>query len=114
MAGGDRTGPNGMGPLTGRGAGYCAGNQVPGYMQSAPGRGFGSGFGRGFGFGRGRGWRNWFQAAGVPGWLQAPAAGYQPPELPPDTEKQMLSSQVDTLQKQLEAVNKRLAELEEK
>ena len=54
MPGGDRTGPNGMGPMTGRGAGYCAGYQVPGYTNPVGSRGFGA-FGRGRGMGRGRG-----------------------------------------------------------
>ena len=48
MPDGDRTGPTGGGPQTGRGLGYCADNDQPG-------RGFGRGFGR---RGRGRGWRN--------------------------------------------------------
>jgi len=30
MPGGDGTGPAGMGPMTGRAAGYCAGYPVPG------------------------------------------------------------------------------------
>lgn len=80
---GDGTGPAGMGPMTGRAAGLCAGYPVPGYMNPVVGRagfygagygmpysgygmpyggrvnpwlrrGFGFGFGRGFG--RGRGW----------------------------------------------------------
>lgn len=59
MPGGDGTGPLGMGPMTGRGAGYCAGNDVPGYANAIPGgfggRGRGMGFGRGRGFGRGLG-----------------------------------------------------------
>lgn len=58
---GDRTGPWGLGPMTGRGMGYCAGFPVPGFMNPGYGfgRGFGSGrgFGRGLGLGRGRGWR---------------------------------------------------------
>ncbi len=33
MPRGDRTGPSGMGPMTGRGMGYCAGFDRPGYMQ---------------------------------------------------------------------------------
>jgi hypothetical protein len=33
MPRGDGTGPGGMGPMTGRAAGYCAGYNVPGYMQ---------------------------------------------------------------------------------
>ncbi len=49
MPRGDRTGPWGAGPMTGRAAGYCAGYPVPGFMNPIPG------FGRGFGFGRGRG-----------------------------------------------------------
>lgn len=72
MPRGDRTGPMGQGPMTGRGAGYCAGFNAPGYANPVPRaglglrRGFGRGFtnsptysgaGRGFrgGFGRGRG-----------------------------------------------------------
>jgi hypothetical protein len=38
MPRGDGTGPAGMGPMTGRGAGYCAGNDAPGYMNPAGGR----------------------------------------------------------------------------
>ena len=38
MPGGDRTGPAGFGPMTGRAAGYCAGYTVPGYMNPIPGR----------------------------------------------------------------------------
>ena len=69
MPRGNRTGPMGMGPMTGRGAGYCAGYPVPGYMNPA------GGFGRGFGVspgggGRGRGYRNMFYATGMPGWAR--------------------------------------------
>jgi len=35
---GDGTGPAGLGPMTGRAAGYCAGYGVPGYMNPLPGR----------------------------------------------------------------------------
>jgi len=55
---GDGTGPQGMGPMTGRGAGYCTGAGRPGFMNSVLGRiwpGFQRGFGRGMGRGRGRG-----------------------------------------------------------
>jgi len=76
MPGGDGTGPAGLGPMTGRAAGYCAGYSVPGYMNPIPGRGY---FGRGyFGWGRGfygrggaRGRRNWYYATGLPGWVRA-------------------------------------------
>lgn len=47
MPRGDRTGPAGLGPVTGRRAGYCAGYGMPGYTNNAvgSGRGFGSGYG---------------------------------------------------------------------
>ncbi len=59
---GDRTGPAGLGPMTGRAAGYCAGYSVPGYMNPIYGRApYGGyyGVGRGGyprGGGRGRAW----------------------------------------------------------
>ncbi len=54
MPGGDRTGPSGLGSMTGRGLGYCAGYDMPGYtrglgMSRAGGRGRGMGYGRGYG-----------------------------------------------------------------
>lgn len=59
MPRGDKRGPEGAGPMTGRALGYCAGNNQPGFtVNSAPqgaGRGFRNGAGRGPGFGRGRG-----------------------------------------------------------
>jgi len=39
MPGGDRTGPMGQGPMTGRAAGYCTGSPTLGSMNPAPGRG---------------------------------------------------------------------------
>jgi len=47
---GDGTGPRGMGPMTGRGAGYCAGFGRPGFANPIRGR-------RWFGFGSGRAYR---------------------------------------------------------
>jgi hypothetical protein len=47
MPGGNGTGPNGAGPMTGRGAGFCTGNEA-----LARGRGPGRGFGMGAGGGR--------------------------------------------------------------
>lgn len=117
---GDGTGPQGMGPMTGRAAGYCAGYSVPGYMNPIPGRGFGMGFGRG----RGRGWRNWYNATGMPGWARAasgmPAFGgvvppYPPayaPEPTPQEEAEMLKGQADFLKKQLDDIQNRISTLE--
>lgn len=52
MPRGDGTGRSGSGPMTGRGLGYCAGFDMPGYMNGR-GRflGRGRGFGRSFGYG---------------------------------------------------------------
>jgi len=54
MPGGDKTGPMGQGSRTGRGMGYCAGFNQPGFMTGFPG---GMGLGRGMGRGRGMGVR---------------------------------------------------------
>ena len=67
MPGGDRKGPRGGGPKTGRGLGYCAESDQPGYAASRPFQRLGLGFrrgrcGRSGGFGRGRGGRNRFSA----------------------------------------------------
>jgi len=127
MPRGDGTGPMGMGPMTGRAAGFCAGYGVPGYMNPIPGRGFGIGFGRGRGFwgrgvaGGGRGWRNMFYATGLPGWMRFgwgwPAAGAAYPGAPataptPEAEKNFLKGHAEALKAQLDEIKKRLEELE--
>lgn len=43
MPGGDKTGPQGEGPQTGRQAGYCSGNEDAGYSEAGFGR---PGYGR--------------------------------------------------------------------
>ncbi len=61
----DETGPRGLGSMTGRGAGYCAGYDVPGYVDNRgmcralgrSGRDFECGLGRRRGTGLGRGLR---------------------------------------------------------
>ena len=108
MPGGDRTGPMEMGPMTGRGAGYCAGYTSPGFNNDpAWGRSFGAGFGRG-----GRGRRNMFYATGQPGWMRSGgyAMPYQKPD--PEIEKQALKSQAEALQSNIDLIKKRLSELE--
>ncbi len=122
MPGGDRTGPRGLGAMTGRAAGYCAGFDVPGRANPAVGRGLGMGFGKGGGaWGRsfgGRGRRNMFFATGHPGWARfggyATPYGYAAPfQAPnPELEKQALKGQAEALQEELELVRKRLDELE--
>jgi len=126
MPAGDRTGPMGAGPRTGRGAGYCSGYSVPGYANPIPGRGLGMGRYRGWGGGQGRGWRwrNWYYATGQPGWARfgyapawgaPPAAAYGPYPAPPSREQEaeFLKTQAEWLQGQLDAISQRVAELEQ-
>ena len=116
---GDGTGPQGLGPMTGRGAGYCAGYGVPGYLNPFGGRYFRRHWGIGW-FGRGRGWRNWARATGLPGWWRAsiglPAFGgqiYPPygPELTSDQEKEILTQELKDLKEEIKAIEKRLGDL---
>jgi hypothetical protein len=118
MPAGDGTGPRGMGPMTGRGAGYCSGYGVPGYANPVRGRGFG------MGWGRGRGWRTGYYATGLPGWARfgyAPGWGapptwaYGPYAAPPmpEQEVELLKGQAEWLKEQLEAISQRIAELEQ-
>ena len=65
MPGGGRTGPIGLGPMTGRAAGYCAGF---GALSLNPS--YGLGF-WGWGRGHGRGRRHRLYAAGFTGWPPA-------------------------------------------
>jgi hypothetical protein len=126
MPAGDRTGPTGMGPMTGRGAGYCAGFGMPGYANPVPGRGLGMRWGRGRGgsWGRGRGWRHWYYATGLPGWARSgyapawsapPTWAYDPYAAPPTREQEagFLKTQAEWLKEQLDAISQRIAELEQ-
>jgi hypothetical protein len=133
MPAGDGTGPLGMGPMTGRGAGYCAGYGVPGFINPLPRRGFGMGWGRGWrgGWGRGWRWRHQYYATGMPGWARfgyapawdvPPAAGFGPstssgqaPYPAPPTREQeaeALRAQAEWLKQQLDTISQRIAELE--
>lgn len=123
MPAGDRTGPMGAGPMTGRGMGICAGYGVPGYMNSGFGRGFGGGRGRGFGMGGGGyGWRHRYYATGRPGWVRD--YSYHRYPVNPDYEAESLLNADDEIvylkqeskrfERILKDVNKRLDELQSK
>ncbi|MGB2705851.1 MAG: DUF5320 domain-containing protein [Candidatus Omnitrophota bacterium] len=126
MPGGDGTGPAGMGPMTGRAAGYCAGYPMPGYANPIPGRGWGMGRGfgrgRGWGRGRGRGWGRGFgwgaaypYAYGYPyqGDPYGGYAGYQyGAEVAPQEEAKMLKEQAKAMQDEIKAINEHIKELE--
>jgi len=92
MPRGDGTGPAGAGPMSGRGAGYCAGFDVAGF-------GCNRGFGNGMGLGRGR--RNFGNSAQ----MQPRSA-----PLPADVSNELLQRQAEALQNQLDAIKRRLDE----
>ncbi len=114
MPRGDRTGPWGSGPMTGRAAGYCAGYPVPGFVNPTPGfgrgwrRGLGRGFGRGWGRGFGRGW--WWYTTQYqrpyPPIMYSPVPprhpyAYPPVAQPPSPEQEVAS--LENYKKDLEA-----------
>lgn len=117
MPRGDRTGPAGMGPMTGRAAGYCAGYSAPGFMNPIGFRGYS-------GRGGGRGWRHWYYATGVPGWARAglsyPAqSGFVGPNVPytaqgvtAEQELQGLKQEAEYFQNALGEIKKRIEQLE--
>ena len=114
MPGFDQTGPMGAGPMTGGTRGRCnpaTDGNIPAY---AGGYGYGRGLGlrRGFrgGYGPGRGRRRGY-GRGY-GWYP-PAAG---PAYSIDAagEINMLKADADDMQKSLNAINKRIEELESK
>ncbi|MFW6390061.1 MAG: DUF5320 domain-containing protein [Halanaerobiales bacterium] len=113
MPRGDGTGPVGRGPMTGRGAGYCAGFNVPGYMNAVPGRG------------RARAWRRGFARAGYVPMVHPQAtagASFGQPQgyygsaySTEETQKQELQYLKNTekaIAEDLEAVKNRIEELE--
>jgi hypothetical protein len=110
---GDGTGPMGMGPMTGRAAGFCAGYGMPGYMNPGFGRGFGRGF-WGRGRGGGRGWRRRAWAFGYPGWGYPVGPMAYGPAAAPSTEQELvaLKQQAEYMQGTLQEINERIKELE--
>ncbi len=123
MPRGNRTGPWGDGPMSGRGAGYCAGNDRPGFANSGRGYGRGMGFGQEFGRGRGMGYGpGRGQGRGQGRGMGYGGPGYREPdryipvyrEPSPDEEKKYLEDVVKDLEAELENVKTRINELAKK
>ena len=116
MPGFDGTGPMGAGPMTGGGWGNC---NPSGRYYGAPRYGLGRGFRGGFGRGRGA-WGRGFGRQGA----YAPAAGWYGPAygapygnpypMTPDDEMNMLRDEANGIKNELDAINKRIEELESK
>ena len=118
MPGFDGTGPVGMGSITGRDQGFCNPSRTaygptpvlrPGYR----GYGYGQGFGRGFGQGRS------FRGGFGPGFGQGRGygRGYGSPygtpyDMKPEDDVNMLKGEADAVKKELDAINKRIKDLE--
>lgn len=111
MPGGDRTGPLGYGPRTGRGAGYCAGYDAPGYANPWSAGGF-----RWPGRGGGRGHRNMYYATGLPFWARGGAVNYPPmvAQQDPESELNALKQQAEYFQNMLNGIQDRMSEIEAK
>jgi len=124
----DGTGPMGAGPMTGGARGSCN----PAYAGYGPRygggfgygrsygrgrgfrRGFGPGLGWGRGYGRGFGWREAYPAGG--GW-DGPAYGPYyggPYAMSSEDEMNRLKDEADMIKADLDAINKRMEELESK
>jgi hypothetical protein len=123
MPGGDRTGPLGQGPRTGRAAGFCADFEIPGYVNPGFSYRFGYGGGRGFRGGAGRGWRHRYYATGLPGWARpdrdyAPAWSWGHPSaqshMAPFDELKFLRSEAGRCEKALQEIRARIEEVERK
>ena len=113
MPRGDRTGPAGMGPMSGRAAGYCAGYNQPGFTNAAGGK-LGGGFGWGRGFG-GRGMGYGFGRGRYLGGYDYAYPPYANPAAPTrEQELDMLKNQADALNTQLKNIQDRMSDLESK
>jgi Spy/CpxP family protein refolding chaperone len=115
MPRGDGTGPMEMGPMTGHGAGLCAGRGIAGFASSGQGLGFGRGRG---GQGRGgRGRRNMFHATGLTGWQRAAmgdtAATGSDADIPTkQQEVEALKQQATSLAEMLDGIRQRIDKIE--
>lgn len=95
MPRGDKTGPQGAGPMTGKKAGYCAGNVRAGWQIPGSGRGGGA---------QRRGWR-----------FHAFPRDYRTTLAPKtDVSHKALKAEREVLRSQLEAIERELSELDAK
>ncbi|MBP9026141.1 MAG: DUF5320 domain-containing protein [Phycisphaerae bacterium] len=117
----DHTEPLGQGAKTGRGAGYCAGFRMPGYMNPLPGRGRWAADRSGPASGGGRGWRRRFYATGLTGWQRGGGRGcrgrafYRAADPPAPTREQQIAAlraDLQCLESSAEQLRQRIAALE--
>jgi len=105
MPGGDRTGPLGQGPMTGRRAGFCTGNNAPGYNNGPP-MGLGRGFGRGRGFRNRRFWNNYPEPTQYPAQERPIEPSYSL-----EQQKQQLEQSLQNLEEEIRQIKQRLTDI---
>lgn len=112
MPGGDRTGPMGQGPMSGRDAGYCVGSNQPGWTTAPMGGGRAWCGGRGGRRGWGRGARR-FQGNAPPSCDQT-ATTPEPlsPAIPSVTDEDSTEQKFNNLQKHVEELSQSLEKIE--
>lgn len=118
MPRGDRTGPGGFGPMTGRSMGYCAGFAGPGYAKPGAGWGFGYGRGRGMGHGIRAGWgpglrRGRGLGLGYGQGMPLPYGYSRGPWEYQGSPKEALEEEANFLKSQLDMIQGRLSEIED-
>lgn len=106
MPRGDRRGPDGLGAMTGRGMGFCAGYNTPGFINNAQGYGMGrrgiNRLGAGRGMGRGFGWRS------QPVYPAFPTE----PTYSKEQELEILKNQAEAMKASLDSITNRIEEIE--
>ncbi len=112
MPRGDGTGPQGLGPMTGRGFGYCTGYNSPGFTRIG-GRGLARGRGRGIGRGLARGFRGGIRRGFRRMPTRIPVERQYNREYTEEDEIEDLKVYADQLEEELELVEERLDELTE-
>ncbi len=115
MPRGDRTGPTGAGPGTGRMRGFCMGFGIPGTFNrsqdfASPGRG-----------GGGQGRRNRFLDTGLTGWRRSAGFGFgrglrgfstSDPGFVPGSQLEILKIQAGHLEEALDEIKRRIEKME--
>ena len=114
MPGFDKTGPQGMGPMTGGTRGYCA--APAGTASGFVGQGRAGGWGRGFGLnGRGRGGMGMGMGRRGFGYQNVGAMGAVPLNTPmtETQERSELQRQAQYIQSELEQIQNRITQMDE-
>lgn len=115
MPSGDRTGPQGQGPGTGRQLGYCSGYESPGHTKGfGKGRNsdhfYGRGMGRGSGRRRGRGFGGFHYAQND--FIDYARGSYPQHSVNKEDELQMLKSRAEALNNLQKDLQKRIENIE--